>query len=776
MVYYAHSTDRKDKQDWQRLIDHLREVAEQTAYFASRFGAEKWGHTAGLLHDLGKYTAEFQRRLEGSTFNVDHSTAGAQALREKWPREQMAMLLAYVIAGHHSGLPNYGTSAGEDSCLARRLAKSVRDYSAAHREISIPVIKGLPDLQKGRSILFQFALFTRMLFSCLVDADSLNTERFINRGQSDQRKHDADFKVLRDRFNRYYAEHYASIRYPVDQHRHDIFQECLALAKSERGMFSLTLPTGSGKTMVSLGFALEHLIEHSKETGNSRNMQRIIYVIPYTSIIEQNAKIFREVLGESEVLEHHSNVQHGSETSDEATDSEGEARHIRNLKKLAEENWDMPVVVTTTVQFFESLFSNKRSQSRKLHNLANSVIVLDEAQMLYGPFFKPCLYALEELTLNYGCSVIMCTATQPPSADVLTGGKAELSARFKEIVQDPDLRYRQFERVHVRYMGISDTERLAAQMAIRQQALCIVNTRNSARELYERLEQLCKLDDSFVDESSIFHLSARMCPKNRMDILDQVRSRLDHELPCLLVSTQLIEAGVDVDFPYVFRELAGLDSIAQASGRCNRNKKQPVGEVSVFELVRGLPPAMQLKGTLTRTLLMKCEEEKSNALSLHTMDSYFNELNDIQNGGGLNSADAKEILRMTEEGGRRLAFPFATIAKEFRMIEDIMETVIVPYVTYEERERSMDKDSSAINRILDRIRVAPQLNRSLLRQLQPYSVQLYTFEFNKFRDAGELEEIRDGIWVLSRPAEWYSSDVGVRPHSLEAVAKENYIQ
>lgn len=775
MIFYAHSTDRKDKSDWQYLSKHLYEVAELTANHASAFGSEKWGYAAGLFHDIGKFSFKFQRRLEGSHIKVNHSTAGARELLNRYPRQPMAQLLAYIIAGHHSGLPDYGTVAGSRSCLVRRLEEKIEPYEAGLSEIAVPDLTGLPPLQPGRAKPFQFAFLTRMLFSCLVDADSLNTEEITNPDQSEQRKHTVEFQDLYERFHRYYKERYTTAQYEVDQHRSEIFKECLERARSPRGMFSLTLPTGSGKTMVSLGFALEHISWHSRQPDKISSLRRIVYVIPYTSIIEQNAKIFRETLGEETVLEHHSNVQHDAPTDEEGMSDEQEVRRIRNLRKLAEENWDMPLVVTTTVQFFESLFSNQRSQTRKLHNLANSVIVLDEAQMLYGLFFRPCLYALEELTLNYGCSVILCTATQPPSSEVLIKGTSSVKATIQEIVQDPCERYKQFERVRVKYNGISSVEELARGMLEKRQALCIVNTRNSARELHEELVRQSKLDDDSIGEEDIYHLSARMCPKHRMAIMEKVREHLGDKHPCLLVSTQLIEAGVDVDFPYVYRELAGLDSIAQAGGRCNRNKSVYRGEVIVFELERGLPPSMRLKGGLARALLIKCHEDGTDVLSLEIMEAYFQELNGIQNGLGADSADAKEILRMTSEGGSKLTFPFATISREFRMIEDIMQTVIIPYVTEDERKQETKEKPAPIHQILNRVRTDSKVGRSLLRQLQPYTVQLYEYEFKQFRLAEELEEIREGIWLLSRPKTWYSDRVGVKPYSVETMARELYM-
>lgn len=767
-MYYAHSTESADKKDWQLLLTHLEEVAKLTEAFSSQFGMGEWGYIAGFMHDLGKYAEAFQRRLEGSTKRVDHATAGAREIMKAWPKHPMATILAYVIAGHHSGLPDYGTNSGADSCLTRRLNKEPLDYNAAFKEMKIPEIPVQFSLQTGISPSFQRSFLTRMLFSCLVDADSLNTEVFSNPSQASLRGVNADFPVLLQRYHAHMKARFSSPREPVDYNRTEIFRECMERAGLPKGLFSLTLPTGGGKTLVSLGFALEHAVQH-------KTLQRIVYVIPYTSIIEQNAEIFREVLGEEVVLEHHSNVQQEVEESEEEIDNAKKLRKLSDLRRLSEENWDMPVIVTTNVQFFESLFSNKRSKTRKIHNLTNSIIVLDEAQMMNGGFFGPCMYALEELVRNYGCTVVMCTATQPPAATILNARQATPKVSIREIVTQPELRFKQFERVEVSTRGIMSLEMLAGEMSGLSQALCIVNTRKTARDLFEVLKQ-SENHSSGDSTEGLYHLSARMCPRHRMDILKVVRKRLESNMSCLLVSTQLIEAGVDVDFPEVYRELAGLDSIAQAAGRCNRNGRLGRGMVHVFESERGLPPGwMSLTGTLARTILTSSLEKGIDPLSLTAVENYFAELSHFQHISSADSTDSKDIIAKIEKEGRKLAFPFAEIGREFRMIDQQMEPVIVPYKNDEEQDKGVEEDKTAFSVLLERIRYAPQLSRELLRQLQPYTVQLHNYEYSAFQRAGELREIREGIRVLERPGTWYSPQTGIKPYSAEHAAKEIYI-
>ncbi|MCQ4085964.1 CRISPR-associated helicase Cas3' [Saccharibacillus sp. JS10] len=779
MRYFAHSTDSSDKSTWQLLHTHLTEVERLSGELASAFDAQQWAQIAGRLHDLGKYSIAFQNRLDGSSKPVDHATAGALALVERWSSNRSekvaALILAYIIAGHHAGLPDYGTSEADgNATLRRRLSNTdhIENYQAAYNEIQIPAVPTSFPLKSGPTSDthgLQFSFFIRMLFSCLVDADSLNTESFDNpdqhllrkREEIHHKRNEELFKKLQDRFYLYRTQNFHTPRGNIDRWRTEIFDEVMLRAGDPRGMFSLTLPTGSGKTQVSLGFALEHVVTHQ--------MRRIIYVIPYTSIIEQNAQEFRNILGDKHVLEHHSNFQH------QTHESKSEAYETTERQKLAEENWELPIVVTTNVQFFESLFAARRSPARKLHNIAGSVIVLDEAQMMNGGFFRPCLYALEELVRNYGCSVVFCTATQPPISKLL------LHSTIQETVQNPQYRYDQFERVNVRFAGILDWESLTDQIEDSgSQALCIVNTRGNARLLYETLAER-------YDENQLYHLSARMCPKHRKDILKIVKSRLEEGLPCVLVSTQLIEAGVDIDFPTVYRELAGIDSIAQAAGRCNRNGRLMrdgeaiLGVVTVFETEKGLPDGwMSLSGSVARKLLVKFEERGQSPLSIEAVHEYFEDLFFYSQHENHDPTDTKGILKMIEENAKEMQFPFKTVAKEFQLIDSQMQTVLIPYVDEEEGREALEKgeDPDApyyrghAAQLLDKLKTEVLSTRTIMRALQPYTVQLYPHEFNEYQRNGELNQIREGVFALARPYAWYDLKTGVKPYSQDSAGKE----
>jgi CRISPR-associated endonuclease/helicase Cas3 len=396
--YYAHSLPGKPPEEWQRLEDHLRAAAEKARHFADSFGAGEWGYVAGLWHDLGKYSEEFQTRLaalsdpdahiETRPGRPDHSTAGAQHAQKAL--KDAGRLLAYAIAGHHAGIPDGNNN--EPSCLVRRLEKTIPTYAAAPRPtLDQTVSLKLPFALYPNRHWFQLSFFVRMIFSCLVDADFLDTERFMDSERSPWRQGYPELSTLEDKLMRHLDELGSRARVtPINQHRRSVLQECLDAADWNPGLFSLTVPTGGGKTLSSLAFALKHAIRY--------DMERVIYVIPYTSIIEQNAAVFRNILGDNAVLEHHSNFDPQEED---------------HRSRLASENWDAPLIVTTNVQFFESLFSTRSSRCRKLHNIARSVVILDEAQMLPVPLLKPCLEALRELSTSYGTTIVLCTATQP---------------------------------------------------------------------------------------------------------------------------------------------------------------------------------------------------------------------------------------------------------------------------------------------------------------------------------------------------------------------------
>ena len=466
-MYYAHTTDNPDKHDWQPLIQHLVQVAERSSSFASDFKADEFAYASGLLHDIGKYSDKFQRRLEGSSIPVDHSTAGAREAGYLYDKAQ-SRILEYIIAGHHTGLLNFGSP---ESGLEERLLHAViEDYEQYKQEITPPALKNakVPLHLVPKRIGFSISFFIRMLYSCLVDADSLDTEVVMKPDTADIRgQYDSSVQLV-ELFTQHMQEKNATSEdSPINWKRREILDQCRKAADMPPGFFSLTVPTGGGKTLSSMAFALKHLEKNS--------LKRIFYVIPYTSIIEQNADVFKGIFGEKNVLEHHSNFDPRQEPGD---DFEVKERWY----KMTAENWDIPITVTTNVQFFESLFANKRSRCRKLHNLSKSVIILDEAQMLPTKYLKPSLQALTELVVNYGSTVVWCTATQPK-----IGGLLDKNLKLTEIMDSPEELYEQFKRVQITRLGILSDEQLTARLDRCPQVLCIVNTRKHAQILFNSL-------------------------------------------------------------------------------------------------------------------------------------------------------------------------------------------------------------------------------------------------------------------------------------------------
>ncbi len=483
MEYIAHLNEERT----QMLKDHLCGTAELASCFAERFGKSDWGYCCGMLHDIGKYSLAFQEKIKNnSDKRVDHSTAGAKVCFEKGG---MYRFMSYCIAGHHSGLPDYGSSydAGNAPTLEGRKRKRIEDYSAFKSEIKIPEINAIPfDPLKEPDPDFSLSVFIRMLYSCLVDADFLDTESFMKNGQT-QRDSGEDVDVLLERLKDHVEDWLLNEDTDtVNGRRTEILRHCFESGRRERGIFQLTVPTGGGKTIASLAFALQHAVENQ--------MDHVIYVIPYTSIIEQNAEVFRRILGDQNVLENHYNVDY--ESSEEL-----------KPMQLASENWDKPVVVTTNVQFFESLFANKSSRCRKLHNIANSVIIFDEAQMLPTDYLKPCIAMMEELVGNFRSSIVLCTATQPALTSFFRRKMpvTELCPRVEE-------QFRFFERVTFKNVGIVSEDELIEKLEREDQALCIVNTKKRAQRIYQKM-----------NGEGVFHLSTTMYPKHRRRILEKIR-------------------------------------------------------------------------------------------------------------------------------------------------------------------------------------------------------------------------------------------------------------
>ncbi|AGL03423.1 CRISPR-associated helicase/endonuclease Cas3 [Desulfoscipio gibsoniae] len=720
MTYFAHSDKDKPASQWQLLKDHLEHAGETASISAKPWGAEKISYLAGLMHDMGKYSVQFQERLKGRIIKVDHSTAGAVEAEKRYG--PVGRILAYIIAGHHCGLPDWG-SAADESSLAARLNKRLNDYSAFFREIELPPAGevSFPAIRPVCGAGFSVQFLIRFLYSCLVDADFLDTEKYACPAKSAARNNQYALGELSSKLDWFLDDMCAKAPDTVvNRWRAQILAHCREKARHASGLFTLTVPTGGGKTLSSLSFALKHALQYGQK--------RVIYVIPYTSIIEQNADVFRKVLGIEQVLEHHSNFTYPQQDQE---DSDTEyASDVGQKLKLAAENWDMPVIATTNVQFFESLFAARSSRCRKIHNIANSVIIIDEAQMIPTGFLKPCLNALSELVTNYKTTIVLCTATQPAIGQLLPNGVKPV-----EIIGDPDGLYQAFKRVKVCNIGTVVDDDLAERLTAYHQVLCIVNTKKHARLLYEQ-----------ISAEGTFHLSTRMCPEHRSETLKIIKDRLKKGQVCRVVSTQLIEAGVDVDFPVVYRSMAGIDSIAQSAGRCNREGLLPFGRLFVFWPAEkhGLP-----RGWLSRTASLggMVFERLSDPLGLDGVKEYFSSLYDVDTA----LLDKEGIMAEIKEQEKQLKFPFRTIADKFKIIDKNTVPIIIPW-------------GEACNKTLAQAKFSP-FPGTYARKLQRYGVGVYENEFNELVNNQALEVIAETFYVLKEEVfiKYYSRKTGLNP-------------
>jgi len=705
------------KWDEHFLDEHSLSVANLASEFAGQFNGVEWARLAGLWHDLGKYSNEFQHyikavsgfdaeaHIEGKPGRVDHSTAGA--LHSMRCFGAHGRILAYLVAGHHAGLPDWSSSDTGASSLSQRLGVT-QDYlldripaQLIPQEILIQT-KPATKSQGGSDGLH---LWLRMLYSCLVDADFLDTEAFMDGDQAAVRSGYRDLPGLLDAFDQHMANMSASAEATaVNLIRADILHQCREKATLNPELYSLTVPTGGGKTLSGMAFALRHAVQHNK--------RRIIYVIPYTSIIEQTAGIFREIFGDN-VVEHHANLDPDKE----------DAR-----SRLASENWDAPIIVTTNVQFFESLFAARSSRCRKLHNIVNSVVVLDEAQLLPPEFLQPIIDVMNQLASHYGVTFVLSTATQPALASFQPfGGKAFRGLdKVHEIIDDPDALYQQLKRVQVSIpddlQTPRDWESIAVELLQHPSVLCIVSHRDDARELH-------RLMTAAENGKDTLHLSALMCGEHRSRVIAKIKSRLQRGEAVRVISTQLVEAGVDVDFPVVYRALAGLDSIAQASGRCNREGKQDgLGRVVVFVPPKPAPPGLLRQAAQISVSLLS--GGTSNVLGRDLAKQFFEHLY-----VRAPSLDKHGIHELLTQDAREFQIQFRTAAAKFKLIDDsAYQTILVRYGGNDALLGMLEKEG-------------PQ--RWLMRKLQRYSVNIPKRIFAQLEQQGDVKESKNlpGIFV-----------------------------
>lgn len=744
MKYYAHTAETvegqldPDKSRWQLLSEHLCNVSERAGEFGDAFSlVAKW---TGLLHDLGKYRDPFQEYLAGersASVETHHAVYGAAlAFQRNW------LGPSFAIAGHHTGLHNlrdlkalvesekYNTIKRLDALAERfetRLGKIPNDLAE-------PGFAN-PSIDKATT-----EFYVRMLFSCLVDADFLDTERF--RTGFERYPIKMDPALLLKRLQARKAKFDSSGE--LNQLRNRVFEDCLEKAAKPAGFFSLTVPTGGGKTLSSMAFALEHARRYGK--------RRVIVVIPFLSIIEQNAAEYRKVFdpeGEGIVVEHHSAV----------SVKEEDEKQVRSVEELAAENWDAPIIVTTSVQFIESLFSNRTSKCRKLHNITNSVVLLDEVQTLPTHLLNPLLHVLRDLKENYDTSFVFSTATQPAFGQSTSLPHGFNPNEVREIMSQPAKLFQKLGRVvyDVRTTE-NDWSELAVEWANEPQALGVVNTRKQAAEWWEKLREpfpQSRLSEKALAKklSSTFHLSSAMCAEHRTQVLNKVHRRLKEGRFCWLVSTQVVEAGVDIDFPLVYRALGPLDSIVQAAGRCNREGRlmdkegyPAKGRVVVFQPKDAkLPGGVYRVATDIAARLLEQMPTEDLSAEPELFGRYFLELfryvpTDHQRRRESSIQEDREKLR------------FRDVARKAKVISDSTRSVIAP----------MKEALKEVVAIRERAQAGGlRFTAEDLRRLQRFTVNLNKSDYMKLDTMRLLSPLLHGmeLKVLDKAA--YHEHLGV---------------
>ncbi len=737
MKYYAHTAEGENGEalpessgKWQPLATHLRNVANLAKQFASPLGLPAEAELAGLLHDLGKYRDEFQAYLRGergSSVETQHAIFGAA-----WAMER-SLASTQPVAGHHAGLHDCGDLPGMFAKPALRITQTVPEL-IARLETELGPLPPPPPLPPWMKDDLSAEFYTRLLFSCLVDADRLDTacqpetpppDRVLQTGQLLEKVHAERRSKTK-----------ANPGSPLAVLRNRIFDTAIERAALPPGFFSLTVPTGGGKTLASMAFALAHAKAHG--------LRRVIVVIPYLSIIEQNAAEYRHIFGEEVVLENHSGVRPKDDLGEEE----------KSRLELVSENWDAPVIVTTSVQFLESLFASSPSKCRKLHRIPRSVVIFDEVQTLPAHLLKPTFNVFRELAANYGTSFVFSSATQPAfrKSSALPDG-FDLH-ELREIAPEPDDLFRKLRRVnyHLPKTGEAlDWPALAEKMAATPQALCVVNLTRHAKELWEQLKRI-------LPETEIpIHLSSAMCPQHRLALIQSIREKLQNQQPCRVVSTQLIEAGVDVDFPVVWRALGPLDSIVQVAGRCNREGRLAAGEVHVFRPVdHKLPPGVYRAAADQAMITLATlgnEESASNRLATdpQVFRDYFQLLYQV-----VNTDHAKPGETSIQQDREQLRF--REVSRKAKVIDDSGQPVIIARDTH-----GREFAAPLIEEIRTR-QLAPgesRFNRDDLRRLQRFMVNVHSHKFQQLESMKHIRPLLPNLELYVLDDGFYHPDLGL---------------
>ena len=704
MEYIGHTSDDGRKQ---LLLDHLNGTSKLCRENANEFWADI-AKFVGQIHDIGKYTSDFQKRINGAeNIRVEHAICGAKEVAKAPPKSYVPMI-EYCVAGHHSGLPDGGTKVDgeEDSTLHGRMKRKTGDYSAYENEVKLEYpkdnLRELFDVSNQREIIEMYSFFTRYLFSCLTDADFIDTERFVT--PNTDRGIDGDFQKAYEKV----CEKLNSfkIETKLQESRSIIQEQVYKSVESNANVYTLNMPTGSGKTLCSIRAALKTAIENKKK--------RIIYVIPYVSIIEQTAKVFEDIFGDVlPVLQHHSNYDFDDDKNEDENEITSE-----KLKRSCE-NWDAKLIVTTNIQFFESLYHYKGRRLRKLHNLADSVIIFDEIHMLPIDYIQPCLRAMGYVTKYLNSTAILMSATMPNYDKFME--RYMSGVKIENAVKDTSL-FNVFDKCRYEYIGKCELASLAEKAQEYDNALIIVNKRKTARELYD----MCS--------GNKYHLSTYMTPLHRSEIIAKIKEDIKNGINTTVISTSLIEAGVDLDFKAVFREIAGIDNVLQSGGRCNREGKMDMGDVFVFETDGG-KGEIQLKSNITRNLF----EEFDNISTDKCIEEYYSRLFAFND----DNIDKSTITSLMGEKLKFYEITFRKYADNFKFIKNQVIGIVIP--------RDENKD------LIEQLRYG---KLSVKRKLQQYSASVHIWELEEMIKEGIIEQLDCGVCILAN-TDYYKSDVGL---------------
>ncbi|MCD7741298.1 MAG: CRISPR-associated helicase Cas3' [Ruminococcus sp.] len=722
MKYIAHKIDEKE----QTVKDHLEETAE----LAKNNALEPFkdlAYECGLLHDIGKYTQSFQCRIRGDNKKCEHAICGAQWINDNWS-DPFNALMEYCIAGHHTGLPDGGkkTDTADSPSLSGRMKRISEDFSEFENEITpeIPntkeIFSYLSKQKNSEDLVEIYAFMTKYVFSCLTDADYLNTERFYN--ENAKRGMSGDFKKAREKLQEKLKSFKSDTK--VNKARNDLLNQAIENSEDLVDINILNMPTGSGKTLCSLKIALDYAV--------NRNKKRIIYVIPYTSIIEQTADEFRKIFGNAmPILEHHSNFDYDKKLGKNSDNISGEIDEENELteEKLRRtcENWDAPFIVTTSVQFFQSLYHYKGSRLRKLHNMADSLIVFDEIHLLPIDLLQPCLRGIGFITKYLNSEAIFLSATMPNYSNLF---KAYLpDCKTKELILDKS-EFDSFSNCKYINLGKCSLEKVVIKSCDYTSSLIIVNSRKSARDVYKLLD------------GKKYHLTTYMTPSHRSSVIANIKQALKNNEKITVVSTSLVEAGVDLDFEAVFRELAGLDSILQSGGRCNREGLRDSGDVFIFETEENSPKEIGVRANIVRNML----SEYNDISTQEAVEDYYERLFGFKK----KKINSCSIASFEGKVTRPEQIPFRKFAESFEFIKD--DTIAVVIDNCEETHellKSLEYGSMSAKRSLQRYSVALRTGKS----------NGYDNEFEIMLKSGLIAPQED-LFVLTNN-DYYKDDIGL---------------